>query len=184
MKHNDEFDGLLHEALAEYRDAAPLTGMEERVLRRVLVRTDRPRLSLGHIVALFAVASMAMAIWIGWHSRVRQAIPMPMTQTSQKSASITSQLENAEPSESVVGSKKQRDSQHRRGQEPAQLAYAKPAAVPQQFPMPAPLTVQERTLLELANANPQALRVLATNKEEVVIDPIIIKPLSGPEGEN
>ena len=36
MKHNDEFDGLLHEALAEYRDAAPLTGMEERVLRRVL----------------------------------------------------------------------------------------------------------------------------------------------------
>jgi hypothetical protein len=60
MKHNDEFDGLLHEALAEYRDAAPLTGMEERVLRRVLVRTDRPRLSLGHIVALFAVASMAI----------------------------------------------------------------------------------------------------------------------------
>jgi hypothetical protein len=184
MKYSDEFDGLLHDALAEYRDAAPLRGMEERVLQRVQLRTDRPRLSLGRIVAAIAVAMIAVAMWIGWHSRVRQGSPMTMTQTSQKTPSIASQPQNVRRSESVIVSKRQRDPRDPRGQEPAQLAYTKPEAVPQQFPMPAPLTMQERTLLELANANPQALRILATNKEEIVIDPIVIKPLSGPEGEN
>ena len=79
MKHNDEFDGLLHDALAEYREAGPLAGMEERVLRRVRCILNGHDARWDRLWRAFAVASMAMAItaWIGLHDRVRhQTVPL------------------------------------------------------------------------------------------------------------
>ena len=35
MNHNDDFDRTVDDALAEYRDAEPLAGVEERVLQRL-----------------------------------------------------------------------------------------------------------------------------------------------------
>jgi len=52
------------------------------------------------------------------------------------------------------------------------------------FPVPAPLTSEERALLALARTNPEALQTLPRNDGELAIVPITIQPLTNTGGDN
>ena len=47
MKTTDEFDEILSNALSEYREAEPLAGLEDRVLRRVQQQRERRKLCVA-----------------------------------------------------------------------------------------------------------------------------------------
>ena len=65
MKTNDEFDRIMSDALSEYREAEPLAGLEDRVLRRVQQQSGRQRLWWRwSFAAGLAVALLAVAAWI------------------------------------------------------------------------------------------------------------------------
>src|SRR5271169_5365271 len=76
MNCNDEVDPILDDALAEYRDAEPLAGLEERVLRR-LETTGEPARSpwWRWSTALACAALVAIAAWIGMRGRFRETAP-------------------------------------------------------------------------------------------------------------
>ncbi|HVP50275.1 MAG TPA: hypothetical protein VMT56_03535, partial [Candidatus Bathyarchaeia archaeon] len=74
MNNDAEFDGLLHEALSEYREAEPLAGIESRILARIQDR-DARRKTPGWRWALAGAcaAALVVAIWFGALRRAPQS---------------------------------------------------------------------------------------------------------------
>lgn len=189
MKTNDEFDRIMSDALSEYREAEPLAGLEDRVLRRVQQQSGRQRLWWRwSFAAGLAVALLAVAAWIELRdppyrplieqTTVQQVTPVPDT------AGNFADLEKRKPDypetfpSEVLG-------RSRRGGAPLKAAYTvarRPTR--DRFPVPAPLTSEERALMALARTNPEALQTLSRNDEALAIAPITIQPLTGTGGDN
>lgn len=193
MKSSNEFEDILQEALSEYRDAEPLAGLDDRVLRCLLTQPmQRP--SLGWKCAvLAATAAVVVVVWIGLAGPAHRGSysaklahkPAPVLQAQPKPGDLAA--------EHVTGPKLRQDPQsyHARRLHPAVsavMARDKPKRMPERFPVPAPLTREERSLLALARMNPEALRPPPDKENATDIAPIAIKPLledaSGIEGEN
>lgn len=187
MNTNNEFEAILRDALAEYRDAEPLTGLEARILRRV--QGPQRRAWWGwSIAAGLAMALLAVAAWF----ELRDPPYRPVS-TYQASADrpVFGQAPpmahtRGGPADLPQFTPKSSDHLPRRtvaAQTPR--ATVVPPSVREEFPASSPMTSEERALLALANTDPDALRTLPGNEKELAIAPITIQPLAGGnEGEN
>jgi len=197
MNTNDEFDNILADALAEYRDAEPLSGLEGRVLRRMQDGPMQRRAWWGwSLAAGLAMALLAIAAW--FELRDPPYRPLPTYQASTEQPAVAQPSPNLRTEKDPIAAERVRPDypeaflpdtlkQKRR-------ASSKPIPAPavssrgEQFPAPAPLTSEERALLALAHTYPEALRTLPGSDKDLAIAPITIQPLTdgsgGNEGDN
>ncbi len=193
MNYNDEFDHVLDDALAEYRDAGPLAGMEQRVLQRVRFRAERRR-KLWQWWGAFALCTVMLAItvWIGLRDRARhQTIPLQSAGAQQQRPPAEPQPKNANTQSSAPGLALAVKVHSPSPRIPGLTASADTSArVRREFPTPAPLNPEERALLALAQTHPEVLSQLSNGQDdrEIAIAPINIQPLgdetSRKQGEN
>jgi hypothetical protein len=181
MRRNDEFDQLLEDALAEYREAEPLAGLEDRILQRLRLQTERRWKGWWGWSAIAAAAvALVIAAWIGLGDRTRQDVAAP---------SVVQKATPAEPQPTADA--RAANEQPARKRPPvakttshsaplassAELARREPVPMPERFPSPAPLKSEERMLLALAMTHTEILMSKTEDDKEIVIDPINIKPL-------
>ena len=205
MNTNEKFDDVLNDALAEYREAEPLAGLEDRVLRRVHQSRQRRSLwrwSFAAAVTL-AVVMIAFAAWLG----LRQPKYKPLvTESASVDPQRFSPAVTASTKPNIADLLKRAD-----GFGPETLfrppAKLKPVpasrhtslasdAQPQhpEFPDPTPLTSEERAVLAWARTDPQtlqtpphdednaqALQASPQDEKEIAIAPLEIKPLADPD---
>jgi hypothetical protein len=200
MKQIEEFDSILDEALEAYREAEPLAGLEERVLYRAQQRNRRRAVWLTWSLATGLItAGLAVAAWFVLRDPpyrplveetriVRPAVqnaPAPSLPALDwaevwRSANSDHGYPETPPPETFTA-------RCRCSGKQSTAAQARIFAQ-EQFPAPTPMTPDERSLLTLANRDPQALRNLPLLDTEVAIAPIDIKPLgeheTGGEGDN
>jgi hypothetical protein len=189
----DEFDQVLDNALAEYREVEPLAGLEDRVLQRLRLQTES-RLNLWWRWSAFAAAAMALVIaaWIGLSNHMRQDVGAPSVVQKQTPIGPQQPTANQLAANQQPVSKRapvaKTASQSATVPASAQLASSKPVPMPERFPSPAPLKPGERILLALATTHPEILMGKTGDDKEIVIAPINIKPLmdetGGSQGEN
>ena len=194
MNTDNELDKLLDDALAEYRAAEPLAGLEDRVLNRVRLENERRKKVLWRWSMLAAAALLAIVAWLGISVRLRRQ-PAPPAIAQQQPRSLEPQRQPAQSSMANHAARpepavKLAHAAHKGSRAAAALVAAQRQPMREQFPSPAPLTPSERSLLALAQTHPAALQELPHNdvNEEIAIVPIEIKPLAettgSPEGEN
>jgi len=185
MKQDNEFDKLLDDALSEYRNAEPLAGIDDRVLCRLEAQAERRRGQWWRWSPVAAaVALVAVAVWFGLSTDVpRGTISAP---TAQKHAPAA-QPQATAPQYGTNGVVKAAHSPKRHASR-AMVVAARREPMREQFPVPAPLSRQERALLELARTDPALLESLQQSGTTTDIAPITIKPLAeiatSTEGEN
>jgi len=192
MNHPNEFDDVLNEALREYREAEPLAGIEDRVLRRLQSHVARrPRFGWRWRMVAATLAVIVMLVWIGVRHAYQQRWSAPqLVQQKTPAAPVSSEMAV------IPGDETRRTPQQPRGRRDAKtkmqqhptLAASRPVPVRGEFPAPAPLDREERALLALARVDPEAVRPLARDENNSIdIAPITIQPLqngSGAEGED
>ena len=186
MNSNDEFDSILDDALAEYRDAEPLAGMEARIMQRVRLQTQRRRKLWWQWSALAAAAAvLAIAAGIGLSDRAHhQAVPTPPIVQKQpptveprpQSTDALARNHKTVPERGRVTETAR--APHSQMSSTAQLASTEPTPRRGQFPSLAPLQPEERVLLALAKTHPEALIDRADPNKELAIAPIDIRPLA------
>jgi hypothetical protein len=181
MRLNDEFDQVLDDALAEYREAEPLAGLEDSVLQRLRLQTERRWKGWWRWSAIAAAAvALVIAAWIGLGDRTQQDVASPSVVQKATPAeplpTADARAANQQPvaKSTLVG----RTSSHSAPvPASAQLAHSEPVPMTERFPSPAPLKPEERMLLALATTHTETLMDKTGDDKEIVIDPINIKPL-------
>lgn len=192
MNSDDQLDRILDHALSEYRDAEPLTGMEDRILRRLAAQPEPSSRRWAWILATAAaLAVLVFALWLGLRERPQQqTVASKVTQTAEHATTSSAHSETpvvpSAQSHPVAATR----AASRRLKSPvmpqvAKAAAAKPAL--KQFPAPAPMTSEEHALLALARTHPDALLAQPDDADKLNIAPIEIKPLApeagAPQGE-
>ena len=175
-----EFDDLLEQALSEYRDAEPLAGMEARLLRRLQTRHEnRTNRWLRWSLAAAGVVAVIVAIWITTRQRVPQTagpearvVARPIEpQPHQPEAHMEPPLQPA------VGAQDPAVAPHHAAAIEVTRAPVK-QAVPDVFPVPIPLTPEERAFVAALERHPDAVSSTADVDSPAAIAQIEIKPLS------
>lgn len=194
MTPHDEFDQVLDDALAEYREAEPLAGLEDRVLRRLRLQTERQRRVWWRWSAIAAAAAaLLIAAWIGLGDRTRQDVRTPSVvqkQASPAEPQARTPDTRAAHQQPVFKRTPAPQVASHRATVPAsvQLASTRAVSMRERFPSPEPLKPEERMLLALATTHPEILMDNPGDDNEIVIDPININPLvdetGGHQGEN
>ena len=191
MTNNDEFELVLDDALAEYREAEPLAGLEDRVLHRLRLQTEhRRKIGWGWAAIGAVAAALAVAAWIGLGNRTRQQVVVQTQAPAVDSQTRTAQTRatSGQPTPKRLPGRQNAASQRGRMPAQAQLASIERAPMREQFPSPAPLKPEERILLALATTHPEILMDQPDGGKEIVIAPISIQPLvnvtGGDQGEN
>jgi hypothetical protein len=186
MTLHDELDQMLDDALAEYREAEPLAGLEDRVLMRVKSQAERARRPWWQWNAIAAAAAvLAIAAWIGIGGRTRhESFPSRVVQKQGLPA-------EPHPLTTERGAAKEQVAKANRPQiprapVPEQMAGTALAPMTERFPSPVPLKPEERMLLALAQTHPEFLGELSRDDDdqEISIAPIHIKPLAEASDEN
>lgn len=193
MNNDKHLDNLLDEALSEYRDAEPLAGLESRVLQRLHLLPQGRRVAWWKWATVAAcAATLAFAVWLGLRPHVPTAQPLaetrnievpPETQPAAQTPRSAPQSPRQPPTEPA------RKTDHR---VLTSTTLQPPVAAPknranESAPLSAPLTGEERQLLALAQAHPDALRELAREDQRIAIAPLNIQPLpseANPNGDN
>ena len=150
-------DEMIDAALAGYSRVDPLSGMEQRVWRRIHdARAARRRVWFG-LAAAVAAASLLVT------SVLREPQPHLTIPPPKTTAFVL-------PPQVIPVNVPRIGMHHRK------------RLVPRQFPLPAPLSVEERALLALVTEHPAIAGQIGLDKP-VEIQPIEIKPLPGDGGE-
>ncbi len=185
MNHNDEFDQILDEALAKYREAEPLAGMEHRILERVRMQAERNRKSWRWGAFAACTALLAVAAWIGLREPARREIaPMQAATAQPQRLPVEPQPKNTNASPPTATTRPLVARVHSRGPKVAgeKILESSGRAGPE-FPTPEPLNSEERALLALAQTHPEVLSRLADHDDqEIAIAPINIQPLANAPG--
>jgi hypothetical protein len=182
MNNENQFDELLQEALSEYRDAEPLAGLEGRILQRLQAQPTGRR-SLWWIRGAIAasVALVFIGIWIGGKKPTPPkdggvGHPAPLTAASQPAypgPDLPLPQTRADSSPATHKVHKPASGAGRVGM-PAQTLPEARAAV---FPLPSPLTPEERAFLAALQKGTDALPTASTPEAAITIAEIEIKPL-------
>jgi len=192
MNHNEELDRTLDQALNEYRDAEPLAGMEDRILRRIAARPEtNSRRWMWVFAAAAAAAMIVIALWLGLRERPhQQLVATNVAQPAKQATTSTSQGEklNTQAMRSQRTTPVKTASRGRSSAIAPQLArVVSPKLAPRQFPTRTPMSAEEHALLALARTHPDALPAQADDANALSIAPIEIKPLvpetGAPQGE-
>ncbi len=192
MNPKDNLDRILDHALSEYRDAEPLTGMEDRILRRLAAQPEPIYRRWVWILATAAAAAVIVAaLWLGLRVPPDQQITAKrVTQPAQQAANNASHVETPTLPSAQAHPAAVTRATSRRPASSALPQIAKTITVRpilKQFPAPAPLTTEEHALLALARTHPDALLAQPDDADKLNIAPIEIKPLApeagAPQGE-
>jgi hypothetical protein len=192
MNHKDEFDSLLDEALSQYHNAEPLTGLEERVLQRLQLQGERQRNLWWNWGAAAICATMAaIALWLGVRERTHTVV-LPSRDTMQTSpqtfpqVGTNQQFAQSDPRRGPATPNLSAKAAPPRVQNPSwNSVRLTPAGVlhPAQFPTATPLSSEEHALLALAQTHPEILLALGQQPRELSIKAIQIKPLAAPQAD-
>ncbi len=160
----DELDEVIDRALAGYSAAAPLEGLEERVLARAR-RAGRPRrwpwvYGLGFALAAAAAAVIVVIAW--WPAPVAPPKPRP-------AESARNLVVNPPVAGGGVRRVAQRKSRVRRA--------ARPLPKQEVFPAPAPMTEEERTLAAWVRRAPNEARGIFADLDKRSRDPVAIQAI-------
>jgi hypothetical protein len=159
MKHEDDFEGLLNEALSDVREAEPRVGLEGRVLAGVRSASDERRVGWWKWVA---VAAMVVVIVLGIAVR-----------HGAKNDVVVKKAEDARPVESQkvpsaavkevrpAGSVAARVVRKKVVREP-KVEVEQVAAEKALFPIPTPMTEQEKALMLLARRHSDVVEETAS----------------------
>jgi len=198
MTNDKRFDELLDYALSEYRDAEPLSGLEDRVLQRLRSQTVERRNARriwGAIAACAALILIGVWISVGAPSR----LPLAGWGSSHPTATKreTASQKQVPPPPAAVSQAHEIAAPHAAEQpnlrpippraggvgHPIVIARAEapaPSATTiSQFPTPAPLTAEEHALLAVLHSNPNVLPNQREDAGRTEIAPLEIKPLAG-----
>jgi hypothetical protein len=154
---DEELDALLSESLASYSAVEPRAGLAQRVVSRVR-KPVVPWWWIG-VPAVAAIAVVAVAFVARW-----EPVPLPVVQRAP--VVVTAAPPPVEVARSIQPARRKR-------------RVAEKQSV---FPMPAPLTGEERALLALVQRDPAAavqisLDMQKQNSEPIEIASITIAPL-------
>ena len=154
----DELDQLIDSAMAEYADAEPLAGLEERVLERVRLERAGKRSFWRWSIAVVAVAAALLVI----------LVPRPQQVDVRRTARSAEVREGPPPAANHATPPRARPQTSRSPQ------HRMPKR--DQFPTPAPLTAEERALLHLARFHSDELQP-TRELQPIEIAPIEIAPI-------
>lgn len=155
----DELDKLIDAALAGYSTAEPLEGLEGRIVRRVrAAEADRKRRPAWGV----AIPAMAAAMLLVWALRP----PKPAVPAAEVVKQPPARVEIAPAPKIVAVAPRVRQRTVRARKELPKRNV---------FPASAPLTTEERLLVQLARSHPEALAGQVSG--EIEIKPIEIAPL-------
>ena len=180
MTNHDQFDELLDHALTEYRDAEPLSGLEDRVLQRLQTQpVDRRRTWWMWGAIATCAALVLVGVWVHVENHTTPHLLTdgkygPPTQPLQACEQVSPSVSSSENKEFVrVTERPTRPREGRMGH-PANTTITTQSA----FPMPTPLTAQERAFMASLQGNSTA----AANDQDpdsfIAIAEIQIKPLA------
>lgn len=190
MNDNQQLDNLLDEALSAYRAAEPLAGIEDRVLQRLRLQPAERRAAWWKWSAVAAcVAMLALAAWLGLRGHESRG-PVARLQTQVSNVDVPPETRPAADAPRALTNQHARQPQNRI---PAQVARG--PRTPMQTaqlddsgrepaPLPQPLTGEERQLLALALAHPDALRSISQENQPIAITPLAIQPLPSEANQN
>jgi hypothetical protein len=190
MNHNQQFDKILDDALSDYRDAEPLSGLEDRVLQRLrpqLEKSPIPWWKWGMVAA--CVAMFAFAVWLGLRGNEAQA-PVAPQQTEARNVDVGPEAKLAAQAPCTVANKHAPVPQSKGQAKVARSAVAQShVARPdddghESAHLSAPLTREERQLLALAQTHPDALRSISQQDQPIAITPLTIEPLPSESNQN
>ena len=188
MKQEDEFEGLLSEALGDVREAEPRVGLEGRVLAGVRASAGERRVARWRWVAV-AAALVLMVVVLGVRRGAKNDVVVKTPVKVDEARPVESAKVPSEAVKQVVpvgastsrnGQKHKRVESAKRDRQRKQEADAEPtlmAAARAPFPTPVPLTEEEKTLQRWAAARPQVMVKLNEEPKEAVENPITIRPL-------
>ena len=169
----DELDRLLDEALASYSSEEPRPGLEQRVLARVRAEAAPRRFGWWRWGVAIPLLASLLVVAIAYRSK-------PQATSRERD------LASAKPPATVVAAPaKPRPDTPRRARSVHRAVVAH-SALPRRdvFPLPTPLSPEERAVLNLVRRFPdQARRVLIDandrSNQPIEIPGIEIPPLSG-----
>jgi hypothetical protein len=162
MREEGNLDRLIDEALASYADAGP--GLEERVLARVSAAQTAPRRwRLAWAVALPVAACVSLLLFVHFADNPHRApagqiARVVVTPPQPQPRPITAAPHAASPKVSAG----------------ATARRAMPEEPPKRevFPMPQPLSAEERALVEFATQAPEAERKAFVEAQKQSNEPI------------
>ena len=180
MKHHEEFDELMHDALGEYREAEPLAGMEARVLERLHSQAVECRRAWWMWGAIATCAALVLiGVWLGVKNPTppkEGGVGHPATELQQEASARPSPTRSLVKQPEVTG----RSKLNSKPTSPVLFVRAtSPAALTaQQFPTPINTTAQEQALSVIARAHPDALAVSNEEPRLLAIAPLEIARLT------
>jgi hypothetical protein len=180
MTNHDQFDELVDYALSEYRDAEPLSGLEDRVLQRLQPVGRRFAWWMWGAIAICA-ALVLIGVWIGVENPTTPHLPTDGKYGPPTSTQPTQAREQASPPISSPESKEL--ARVTKTPTPPKTGGAghpaRTTIVTQRvFPTPTPLTAQERAFMASLQGNSAVAASGAAPDSSIAIAEIQIKPLT------
>jgi hypothetical protein len=183
MEDNHRFvDELLDSALAQYRSAEPCAGLEGRILERV--RATASERSTGRIARRFwaaAAATAAVLALVAIYASNRAHKSVPQTPQVANTAPIPSPAEalkaSSEPTPAAGAATKVAEPMRAARSERKPLRHIEEHHWPSQFPTPAPLTPEQRALVQYVRETPRHVLTAPIMKADFTVHRVEIKPL-------
>lgn len=190
MNDNPQLDKILDQALNEYRDAGPLAGLEDRILRRLRLQPEDHPIrwwKWGMVAACAAI--LAFAAWHGLRGNGPEGpVAPPKTQASNVDVKPETKLAAQTPR---TVAKKNAPLPHTNVQAQVSRSAFAHMRVPrlddngrESAHLSVPLTGEERQLLALAQTHPDALRSISQQDQPIAITPLTIQPLPSAANQN
>jgi len=188
MKNEDEFDGMLSEALRDVREAEPRVGIEGRVLAGARAKCEERRVRWWKWAVAAAVVIVTALVWSVKDRWQVAEMRLPNT-VPHESRSLPQTASTETIREIMKGNGPQAVSiKELRARRPKMSSQVQAASAKAPFPTPVPMTEQEKALMLLARNYPQVLVGVNVEREQKVqrldIAPIEIEPIEiGGSGE-
>jgi hypothetical protein len=180
MTNDNQFDEILDHLLSEYREVEPLSGLEDRVLRR-LQSQGNSRSASWRLARLGAFATSAalllLAIFLITRSHQPQAPREQGSSTSPAPAAIQASATPLKNLPVATGRRPEPQTSMRpKASDVQSLAATRSPA--QAFPIPARMTKEEHAWVAVAKAHPDVFEANVREDELITIAPVFIKPLA------
>ena len=189
MTNDNQFDEILDHALSEYRDAEPLSGLEDRMLRRFESQPNSRSASwrLARLAAFATTAALLLlAIFLITRSHQPQAQREQASSTSPPPAAGQASVPPVKNSPLAAARRPEPQTSMGSKSSDVQSLAATPSPV-QAFPTAVRMTNEEHALVAIATAHPDVLQASVREDELITIAPVVIKPLASSteyEGDN
>jgi len=187
MEDNDRFvDELLDSALAHQRRAEPHPGFEGRIMERVHAAASE-RDTGTNVWKLWVAAAATAAVvvtFVAIYVANRPHNPAPQISQAENAVSAPSPTEtlkaNSDPNPAAGAAMKVAEPKQVARSERKSSRQVEAHRWPSQFPTPAPLTAEEKALVQYVQQTPPQVLAEPNLKREPTVQNVEIKPLEIP----